>query len=114
MLHFSTYLGPCVSAWSECMQLRRLLDGAPVTYSTRTLQVLDECATLCLGTLQALQCGFAQVPALALLCVGVCAECAECCARYGEAAFAACADACTRCAAALSDLAAEGAAQLPG
>ncbi|RYY93996.1 MAG: hypothetical protein EOO11_18745 [Chitinophagaceae bacterium] len=110
---YETCLAPCVAAWSACTQLRRHLNGSPVAYSARTLQLLDECATLCLGTLQALQSGFGQAAALALLCVGLCEECAECCARYGEAGFLDCADACRRCSGALSGLAAEGAAQLP-
>jgi hypothetical protein len=95
----------CLQAWLHCETLLGRVDAGARPFSQRTRRVLDECAVLCLGTLEALRAGAESAGTFALLCVGICAECAEVCGRYTESSFQFCAEACRACAHALSELA---------
>jgi hypothetical protein len=96
----------CLQAWLHCETLLGQVAEGTVSFSQRTRRVLDECAGLCLGTLEALRAGTESVGSFALLCVGICIECAEVCERYPDSSFRYCAEACSACANALSTIAA--------
>ncbi len=75
------------------------------SFSNRTRQVLDECAQICLSTMHGIKNKIEDVNQLALLCVGICEECAEVCERYRMPLFNRCASACRQCSSAISKLA---------
>ena len=95
----------CMDAWLNCENLLITLFQKGTSFSQRTTQVLDECANICLGTLQALKSDHKNLKEIALLCVGICEECAEVCERYKEAVFQSCAAICRQCSTAFSPLA---------
>jgi hypothetical protein len=94
----------CFEAWLHCEALLGQVDGGTHSFSQRTRRVLHECAGLCLGTHEALRAGAESARDFALLCMGICVECAEVCARYAESSFRFCADACMSCAEALAEI----------
>ncbi|TCJ17816.1 hypothetical protein EPD60_06435 [Flaviaesturariibacter flavus] len=95
----------CLEAWRHCETLLGELERSACSISQRTRRVLDECAGICLDTHHALLAGAGEAPGLALLCVGICVECAEVCGRYAGSSFRTCADACMACAEALAGIA---------
>jgi hypothetical protein len=103
------YLSVCADTWVQCETLLQTIAQQRLAYSSRTIQVLDECAAVCLGTMEAVKNGWEEVSQIALLCVGLCEECAEVCERYGDVQFQLCADFCKQCSVALSPLAAAAA-----
>ncbi|MDB5196760.1 MAG: hypothetical protein JWP88_1131 [Flaviaesturariibacter sp.] len=103
------YLNACADTWANCESLLLTLSLTQCSFSKRTMQVLDECANVCLGTMEAVKDGCKELSQLALLCVGLCEECAEICERYSDGQFQHCAQVCKRCSATLSHLAAEAA-----
>lgn len=105
MIAASTPSQACMEAWLNCENLLITISQKGTSTSVRTRQVLDECAQICLGTLHALKHKIQNRNQLALLCVGICEECADVCERYRDSVFANCASACRRCSAAISKLA---------
>lgn len=101
----STPSQACMEAWLNCENLLITLANKKIPSSVRTCQVLDECAQICLSTLHALRNKVKNRSQLALLCVGICEECAEVCERYGGAVYQNCASACRQCSTAISKLA---------
>lgn len=101
----STASQACMEAWLNCENLLITLAQKQTSSSLRTQQVLDECAQICLGTLHGLKNKIQDINQLALLCVGICEECAEVCERYGDAVFKNCASACRQCSTVVSKLA---------
>lgn len=99
------HMKACMEAWLNCENLLINLLQKEISFSHRTTQVLDECANICLGTLQALKTGYSDVHELALLCVGICEECAEVCERYKDSSFEKCAQICRQCSSAFSSIA---------
>ena len=93
----NNYLQACTDAWLNCENLLIALVQKESSFSHRTTQVLDECANICLGTLHALKNGHQNLNQIALLCVGICEECAEVCERYNENMFQTCAAICRQC-----------------
>lgn len=87
----------CTDAWLHCENLLVALLQKDESFSHRTTQVLDECANICLGTLHALKTEHRDLHQIALLCVGICEECAEVCDRYKETVFQTCAAICRQC-----------------
>ena len=102
----STPSQACMEAWLNCENLLLTIAQKNTSSSVRTRQVLDECAQICLGTLHGLRNKMQNVNQLALLCVGICEECAEVCERYGDALFKNCASACRQCSSVVSKIAA--------
>jgi hypothetical protein len=98
----------CIEAWLNCENLLITLSQKQISTSVRTRQVLDECAQICLSTLHALRNKVKNRNQLALLCVGICEECAEVCERYGGAVYQNCASACRQCSTVVSKLAIAG------
>ena len=105
MHYTSTPSQACMEAWLTCENLLITLAHKNISSSQRTQQVLDECAQICLGTLHGLRNKVENINQMALLCVGICEECAEVCERYGDVIFKNCASACRQCSAAVSKLA---------
>lgn len=101
------YLNVCVETWAHCEGLLFALSHKNTSYSKRTVQVLDECAGICLGTMELLKAGCQNLSQMALLCVGLCEECAEVCERYTDDQFKRCAEVCRQCSAMFSQLASE-------
>ncbi|MDB5251015.1 MAG: hypothetical protein JWP27_184 [Flaviaesturariibacter sp.] len=99
------HLNACTETWMHCESLLLTLSHNGVAYSSRTVSVIDECANVCLGTMEALRSGGLHLGSLALLCVGLCEECAEVCGRYVDDRFQACASICRNCSALLAPLA---------
>ena len=95
----------CMEAWLNCENLLITLAQKQTSSSVRTQQVLNECAQICLGTLHAIRNKIQNSNQLALLCVGICEECADVCERYRDSVFKNCASACRRCSTAISKLA---------
>ena len=98
------HLETCTEAWLSCEDLLVTLYNAQISFSKRTTGVLDECAKICLGTLHAIKNKIENINNLALLCVGICEECAEVCERYNESSFQTCAQTCRQCSLAFSNL----------
>ncbi|MEJ7913915.1 MAG: hypothetical protein WKF70_12225 [Chitinophagaceae bacterium] len=93
----SSHVQACMEAWLNCENLLISLIQSNSSYSLRTTQVLDECANICLGTMHAIKGGHRNLTEIALLCVGICEECAEICERYQEMKFLTCAAICREC-----------------
>jgi hypothetical protein len=95
----------CLEAWMHCENLLLTLARESKSFSQRTQQVIEECAQVCLGTGHAVKNGLANKHQLALLCVGLCEECAEICERYSSFLFRQCAMACRQCSASITSIA---------
>jgi len=95
----------CIEAWLHCQNLLEVLSQQSKSFSQRTQQVIEECAQVCLGTGHAVKNSLANQHQLALLCVGLCEECAEICERYSNKLFRQCALACRQCSAAVTSIA---------
>jgi hypothetical protein len=94
-----------MEAWLNCENLLIFLAQKKTSTSRRTQQVLDECAQICLSTLHAINNSVQNRSQLALLCVGICEECAEVCERYSGKVYKNCASACRQCSTVISKLA---------
>jgi hypothetical protein len=101
----SPYIKACIAAWLQCENLIEQLGQQGISFSARTQQVLEECAQMCLYTGHALKNSLPNRHELALLCVGLCEECAEICERYKSILFNTCALACRQCSATISPIA---------
>lgn len=87
----------CFKAWMSCEDLLNDIAHVRHIFSKKMLNVLDECAFICLGTFNALKAGHADVKKMALLCVGICEECAEICEAQRGEVFLQCARICREC-----------------
>ena len=100
------HIQSCLEAWLNCENLLITVLQKETSFSLRTKQVLDECAKICLGTCHALKNGWENLENVALLCVGICEECAEVCERYHDPEFKTCASICRNCSSRIVRLAA--------
>ena len=98
----------CMEAWLNCENLLIKL-GQKNTIPAKTAQLLDECAQICLGTYHALNRKMIHIGELALICMGICEECADLCDQYDDVLFRNCAAACRNCSASITPLAASAA-----
>ncbi len=94
-----------MEAWLNCESLLISISQHKTSFSHRTVQVVDECAQICFGTIQALEEHWNSLNQVALLCVGICEECAEVCERYNNEVFFNCAATCRECSTFLANLA---------
>lgn len=94
----------CLQAWLHCEDV---LTGfnANSHDKMQLKQLINECADICLGMIEAIRQRSINTDKLAILCVGICEECAEVCERFQSSIYRKCADACRRCADALSHMA---------
>ena len=92
----------CFKAWMMCEDLLADMHGIRRFLSRKVLNVVDECAFICLGTFNAMKSGSTELHKMALLCVGICEECAEICESQNGDSFLKCAVVCRECANRLS------------
>lgn len=95
----------CFEAWINCENLLLNIAQLKNSLSNKITHVVDECALLCMGTFKALKSKSKDVSRLALLCVGICEECAELCEAQKDSEFRDCAKVCRECSNAISHLA---------
>jgi hypothetical protein len=101
----SLHTDAAFNAWIQCENLLIDVHSVRDYISKKAIKVLDECAHICLGTFHAMKSGSVNSKNMALLCVGICEECAEYCETHGGTAFKECATICRDCANKLSELA---------
>lgn len=101
----SLHTDAAFNAWIKCENLLIDIHAIRNYISKKAVKVLDECAHICLGTFHAMKSGSVNSKNMALLCVGICEECAELCDAHQSPAFKECAITCRDCANKLSDFA---------
>lgn len=99
----SIHTTACFDAWINCENLLADIQAIKDFLSKKVVKVIDECAYICMGTFHALKSGSVHCKNMALLCVGICEECAELCEMQNGATFEECAKVCRECADKLSD-----------
>lgn len=95
----------CFDAWMNCENLITSLAELKISISKKLNQALDDCALICMGTFQAIKSGSNNLNRVALLCVGICEECADLCEEQQDSTFQECARICRQCSDALSYIA---------
>jgi hypothetical protein len=93
----------CFDAWMNCENLLTDVLAIKKFLSKKVVKVIDECAYICMGTFHALKTESVNSRSMALLCVGICEECAEICESHSGLSFQHCARVCRDCANTLSD-----------
>lgn len=87
----------CLEAWINCENLLVNISTLKSSLSRKLTNVVDECALICMGTFHALKSRSKNLSKIALLCVGICEECAELCESQSEEPFRTCAKTCREC-----------------
>ena len=95
----------CFDAWVNCENLMVHLAKVHQSLSRKVTKVVDECALICMGTFHALKSKSRNISRFALLCVGICEECAEVCETLEFEEFQNCAKICRVCSQNLTTLA---------
>ncbi len=93
----------CLNAWLHCEDIINSLPNTEAHPEAHS--IFNECSTICLGMLRAIREKSINAEKLAILCVGICEECAEYCDEFHSALFRKCADACRKTADAFSAVA---------
>lgn len=94
----------CFDAWINCEDLLTNLAGVQRRYSKQITKVVDECALICMSTFHALKSRSVNTQKFAVLCIGICEECAELCDELNGEVFKQCAKACRDCSETMSQL----------
>lgn len=97
----------CLDAWANCENLIKGIGQKSRKLSTHIVNTIAECAQICMGTFYAINANSVNTAKIALLCVGICDECADVCETIDDAVFQQCAQACRSCSSSISDLAAK-------
>jgi hypothetical protein len=100
----SQHTQACFEAWMNCENLLVKMASLNIHISKKVHKVIDECALICMGTFHALKSCSENTSRFALLCVGICEECAEICEAQVEQDFETCAKACRVCSNTISSL----------
>ena len=100
----SQHTQACFEAWINCENLLVKMANLKRDLSKKVSKVIDECAMICMGTFHALKSCSENSNRFALLCIGICEECAEVCEAQHENDFEACAIACRKCSNTISSL----------
>lgn len=95
----------CLDAFINCEILLTGLGEKRIGKSSQITELLNECAHICMGTFYAIKYGSVNASQLALLCMGICDECAEVCDAVDNNLFKQCAQACRYCSNNMGDLA---------
>jgi hypothetical protein len=95
----------CFDAWIKCENLLTSLAEVRSCFSKKMTKVVDECALICMGTFHAIKSYSPNIGKFALLCVGICEECAEVCEEHNGESFKECARICRECSKTISELA---------
>jgi len=94
----------CFDAWMNCEDLLRDFAQLQKVLSKKISKVVDECAMICMGTFHALKTQSVNISRYAVLCVGICEECAELCDQLNDESFTKCASVCRQCSQTMSAL----------
>ena len=94
----------CLDAFLSCQLLLKTIAGEK-NFPIKITDLLNECAHVCVGTFYAIKHGSINAPGMALLCMGICEECAEVCESFEGNVFTQCAEACRYCSSSLQHLA---------
>lgn len=95
----------CLDAWANCENLIKGIGQKSRKLSAHIFKIVSECAHICMGTFHALNSNSVNSSKMALLCVGICDECADICESIDDIMFQQCAQACRNCSSNMSDLA---------
>jgi hypothetical protein len=95
----------CFNAWINCENLLVSMAGVKISFSRKVSKIVDECAMICMGTFHAIKSYSPNINKFALLCVGICEECAEVCEEQHGETFKECARICRECSKTISTLA---------
>lgn len=105
MISSSCHTKACFDVWINCENLLVNLAQAKQAVSKKITKVIDECALICMGTFHAIKSNSNNVRRMALLCVGICEECADICEGFSDERFTQCARVCRECSESLTQLA---------
>jgi hypothetical protein len=95
----------CFDAWINCENLLVSLAEVKTSFSKKLDKIIDECALICMGTFHAIKSYSPNINDFALLCVGICEECADACEEQLDESFQECARICRECSKTISTLA---------
>jgi hypothetical protein len=98
----------CFEAWIKCEDMLHALAEVRNSFSKKLWKVIDECAMICMGTFHAIKSYSPSISNFALLCMGICEECAEICEEHTGEGFQECARVCRACSKTISGLAYQG------
>ncbi len=101
----SRHTQTCFEAWMNCENLLVKLAETQGSFSKKIQKLVDECAYICMGTFHALKTSSSNIARFALLCIGICEECAEVCEKLEKEEFKHCAKVCRDCSASMGSLA---------
>jgi hypothetical protein len=101
----SCHTQACFDAWIHCEDLLTNMSQFKTSLSKKFFKVVDECALICMGTFHAIKSSSQNISRMALLCVGICEECAELCESLNEEEFLKCAATCRLCSETISQIA---------
>lgn len=103
MVVTSRCVDACLRAWMHCEYLLTGMDTRKKLPNDNA-DIIDECALICMGTFHAFKNRSANAHRMAVLCVGICEECAEFCESQPGEAFSRCAAACRQCSDSMSNI----------
>jgi hypothetical protein len=109
----SHHTNACFEAWMTCENFLSSLHQTQKSISRKITEALDECAMICMGTFNALRAGSVNINNIALLCVGICEECAELCESEQDSSLQHLAKTCRQCSDTMSHIAFPAAIVLP-
>lgn len=95
----------CFEAWVKCENLLVSFAEFKNSLSRKFTKVVDECALICMSTFHAMKSHSVNINRFAVLCVGICEECAELCEELNDEAFKECAKICRQCSQTMTDIA---------
>lgn len=95
----------CFDAWIHCENVLSRIFQLKASLSRQVSKVIDECALICMGTFHAMKSSSVNIQKMAVLCVGICEECAEICESLNDQEFHACAKTCRLCSETLTEIA---------
>jgi len=101
----SSHSQACFDTWIRCEDLLRDVISVPQQFSKKVSKIIDECALICMGTFHAIKSSSQNIQRMAMLCVGICEECAEICESQDSEIFQQCALTCRRCSETMTQLA---------
>ena len=99
------YSQVCLDAFFNCKNLLTRTDKKTIPFTPHLIKLLNDCAHICMGTFYAIKNGSVNTAQLAVLCMGICEECAEACRAIENKDFKQCAQACQYCSNSMIDLA---------
>ena len=105
MIITTTQTQACFDAWIQCEYLMEKFSKERISISKQLMKLVDECALICMGTFHAIKSYSPNIKNFALLCVGICEECAEKCEEEVDEYLQECARICRRCSKNISELA---------